>query len=82
DLTKYLKSSDGFIFDVLIRLQAPITIYGAIIYTNTDGGGNLFLGIDFAGNTYRRLDIKRLYAYIKPREEEYKRKLLKSMKVK
>ncbi len=80
NLKKYLIKARGFIFDIVFRLQAPITIYGEIKYTNYDSRGNLYIGVDFAGNSSRKDEMKRYYAMIKPREIEYKSRLMKEMK--
>jgi hypothetical protein len=80
NLKKYLIKARGFIFDIVFRLQAPITIYGEIKYTNYDSRGNLYIGVDFAGNSSRKDEMKRYYAMIKPREIEYKNRLMKEMK--
>ncbi len=80
NLKKYLIKSRGFIFDVLFKLQAPITIYGEIKYTSYDDRGTLYIGVDFAGNSSRKDEMKRYYAMIKPREIEYKNRLMKEMK--
>ncbi len=80
ELKKYLSASKGFIFDIVFRLQAPITIYGEIRFTSYDVGGDLYIGVDFAGNSSRKNEMKRYYAFIKPMEIEYKNKLVKEMK--
>ncbi len=80
NLKKYLSISNGFIFDIVFKLQAPITIYGDIKFYNTDENGNLYIGVDFAGNSSRKDEMKRYYSFIKPLEVDYKNKLLKEMK--
>ena len=59
DLIKYIQKSRGFIFDIVFKLQAPMTIYGDIRTTSTDLDGNLFLGVDFGGNSSRKDEMKR-----------------------
>ncbi len=80
DLKKYIQKSRGFIFDIVFKLQAPMTIYGDIKTTSTDFEGNLFIGVDFEGNSSRKDEMKRFYDVLKPMEVEYKSKLIKSMK--
>lgn len=80
DLIKYIQKSRGFIFDIVFKLQAPMTIYGDIRTTSTDSDGNLFLGVDFGGNSSRKDEMKRFYDVLKPMEAEYKSRLIKSMK--
>jgi len=82
DLKKYIQKSRGFIFDIVFKLQAPMTIYGQIKTTSTDTEGNLFLGVDFEGNSSRKDEMKRFYDVLKPMEADYKSKLIKSMKAK
>lgn len=69
----------GFVFDLVFKLQAPITIYGETKFTGKDTEGNLILGISFAGNSSRKDEMKRLNELIKPMELEYKKRLLKQM---
>ncbi len=80
DLKKYIQKSRGFIFDIVFKLQAPMTIYGDIKTTSTDPEGNLYLGVDFEGNSSRKDEMKRFYDVLKPMEAEYKSKLIKSIK--
>ena len=81
NLKKYIKHSKGFIFDIVFKLQAPITMYGEIKYTFADDTNNLYVGVDFAGNSSRKDELKRFYSVIKPMEIEYKNKLIKEMKL-
>ena len=80
DLKKYIQKSKGFIFDIVFKLQAPLTIYGEIKSTFNDKEGNLFIGVDFEGNSSRKDEMKRFYAVLKPMETDYKARLLKAMK--
>jgi len=80
DLKKYIQKSKGFIFDIVFKLQAPMTIYGDIKTTSTDHEGNLYLGVDFGGNSSRKDEMKRFYDVLRPMEADYKSKLIKSMK--
>lgn len=81
-LKKSLVKARGFIFDIVFKLQAPITIYGEIKFTSTDKDGNMYVGVDFAGNSSRKNEMKRYLDMIRPMELEYKRKLMKEMKQK
>lgn len=80
NLQKYIARAKGFIFDVVFKLQAPITIYGEVKVSYTDEEGNLYVGVDFEGNSSRKDEMKRYYSILKPMEMEYKSRLLKSMK--
>lgn len=80
DLMKYIQKSRGFIFDIVFKLQAPMTIYGEIRTTSIDEDGKLIIGVDFGGNSSRKDEMKRFYDVLKPMEAEYKSKLIKSMK--
>jgi len=80
ELKKYIPKSKGFIFDIVFKLQAPLTIYGEIKTIIMDQEGDIFLGVDFAGNSSRKDEIKRFYDVLKPMETEYKSKLIKSIK--
>ncbi|MBN2160573.1 MAG: DUF1577 domain-containing protein [Spirochaetes bacterium] len=82
NLQKYIHRSKGFIFDLVFKLQAPITIYGEVKVSYTDDEGNLLVGVDFEGNSSRKDEMKRYYSILKPMETDYKAKLLKSMKSK
>lgn len=82
DLRTYILKSKGFIFDLVFKLQAPITIYGEVKVTYSDESGNLFVGVDFEGNSSRKNEMKRFYSILKPMEVEYKSKLLKTIKKK
>ncbi len=82
NLKKSLVKARGFIFDIVFKLQAPITIYGEIKYTIQDGKGGMFLGVDFAGNSSRKDEMKRYYSMVRPMEMEYKKRLMKDIKSK
>lgn len=79
NLKKYLLHSKGFIFDILFKLQAPITIYGEIKSTYYDNKGNMYVGIDFAGNSSREDEMKRFKSLLDPMIKEYKAEILKTM---
>jgi len=80
NLQKYILRSKGFIFDLVFKLQAPITIFGEVKVSYTDDEENLFVGVDFEGNSSRKDEMKRYYSILKPMETEYKARLLKSMR--
>ena len=82
NLKKSFTKAKGFIFDIVFKLQAPITIYGDIKYTIQDGEGNMYLGVDFAGNSSRKDEMKRYYSMVRPMEMDYKKRLMKEMKKK
>ncbi len=80
DLKKYIMKSKGFIFDIVFKLQAPITIYGDIRAIYADNEKNIFVGVDFEGNSSRKDEMKRFYSILKPMEADYKAKLVKQLK--
>jgi hypothetical protein len=80
NLKKYINKVKGFVFDIVFKLQAPITIYGDIKSTYTDNDGEVFVGVDFAGNSSRDDEMKRFYAMIDPMIKDYKSKLLREIK--
>ncbi len=80
DLKKYIQKSKGFIFDIVFKLQAPLTIYAQIKTTFEDSEENLIMGVDFEGNSSRKDEMKRFYSVLKPMEIEYKSRLIKSMR--
>jgi hypothetical protein len=81
ELKKSILKSKGFIFDIVFKLQAPITIYGDIKATQKVES-YLHVGVDFEGNSSRKDEMKRFYSIIKPMESDYKAKLIKSLKSK
>jgi len=82
NLKKYILKSKGFIFDIVFKLQAPITIYGDIRYTYLDNDDNVIVGVDFAGNSSRKDEMKRFYSIIQPMENEYRNRLIREMRQK
>jgi hypothetical protein len=80
NLKKYIYKVKGFVFDIVFKLQAPITIYADIKSTYTDIDGEVFVGVDFAGNSSRDDEMKRFYDMIDPMIKDYKSKLLREMK--
>lgn len=80
ELKRYLIKSRGFVFDIVFKLQAPITIYGEIRFTGQDEDNNLLLGICFVGNSSRKDQMKHLYEILEPMEIEYKKRLIMQMR--
>jgi hypothetical protein len=80
ELKKYIPKANGFVFDIVFKLQAPITIYAEIKTTTVDPEGDIFLGIDFEGNSSRQDELKRFYEILKPMIAEYKANIIKSIK--
>ena len=80
NLQKYIVKARGFVFDILFKLQAPITIFGDIRSTYTDEFGDMYVGVDFAGNSSREDEMKRFYSMIDPMIKDYKGKLLREIK--
>lgn len=81
-LKKCLVHSKGFIFDIVFKLQAPITIYGEIKSTFFDDDDNMFIGVDFEGNSSREDEMKRYNSILDPMIKDYKSKLVKELKQK
>ena len=80
NLKKYLIHSRGFVFDIVFKIQAPITIYGEIKCTYYDDEGNMYVGVDFEGNSSRVDEMKRFYSIVNPMVEKYKNSLIKERK--
>ena len=80
DLKMSMLKARGFVFDIVFRLQAPITVYGDIKFTAYDADKRLIVGISFAGNSSRKNEMKRFYEIMQPMELEYKKRLLLQMK--
>ena len=80
NLQKYILKSKGFVFDLVFKLQAPITIFGEVKVSYLDDEDNLYVGVDFEGNSSRKDEIKRFNSILKPMETDYRAKLIKSMK--
>ncbi len=79
-LKKYLRATKGFVFNIVFKLQAPVTIYGEIKNLFADDRENLFAGIMFAGHSSRKDEMKRYYAFLDPIIKKYKEDLLKERK--
>jgi hypothetical protein len=82
ELKKYLAKARGFIFDIVFKLQQPITMYGEVRFTGVNDNNDLMLGLSFAGNTSRKNQMQHLYAILKPMEISYKKRLIEQIKKK
>ncbi|MFW5807572.1 MAG: DUF1577 domain-containing protein [Spirochaetota bacterium] len=82
ELKKYLARARGFVFDIVFKLQQPITIYGEIRFTGLNDNNELMLGLSFAGNSSRKNQMQHLYAVLKPMEISYKKRLIEQIKKK
>lgn len=61
DLKEYVLHQKGFGFDIVFKMQAPITVFSEIIYTYTDLSNNLIVGLEIGGySTRRKHEGKRL----------------------
>jgi hypothetical protein len=79
-LKEYVQKSKGFVYDLVFKLQAPITLYGDVKVTYKDENGDVYVGVDFEGNSSRKNEMKRFYAILKPMEADYKSRLIKNIK--
>ncbi|MCL1910825.1 MAG: DUF1577 domain-containing protein [Leptospirales bacterium] len=79
ELKNLLSKIPRFVFDILFKLQAPITIDG-IIEDAYKAGDDMFIGVAFSGNSSRKDEIKRLYEILHPMESAYRANLIKSLK--
>ncbi|NLV66125.1 MAG: DUF1577 domain-containing protein [Spirochaetes bacterium] len=79
ELKKLIPKAQGFIFDIVFKLEVPVTVYAEIRSTCTDDNGNMIIGLDFQGNSSRKNEMKRFYSYLEPMERDYKAKLKKSI---
>jgi hypothetical protein len=59
ELKEYLKRQGGCTFDVLFRMQGPITLFGKFRSSIVDHDGNLLLGIQISGTSSRENEMKR-----------------------
>lgn len=66
DLKEYVAHQKGFGFDIVFKMQAPITVFSEIIYTYNDPSNNLIVGVEIGGySTRRKHEGKRLVDLIK-----------------
>ncbi len=80
ELKKYIEKSGGFIFDIVFKLQAPITVYGEVKNAFKNSEDELIVGVYFGGNSSRKGEMERFYDVLKPMELEYKENLIRSIK--
>lgn len=80
NLKKYLVKTRGFVFNIVFKLQAPITVYAEIKNIYRDGDNDLFVGVLFAGHSSRKGEMKRYYSYLEPMIKSYKERLLQQRK--
>ncbi len=80
NLKKYLPTTRGFLFNIVFKLQAPITIYCEIKNIFRDEEGNVFVGVAFAGHSSRKDEIKRYNSFLDPMIKSYKDQLLQDRK--
>lgn len=59
ELKENLPKQKGFTFDLLFKMQAPITLYGLIRMAEEGPSGNLILGIQISGNSDREGEMRR-----------------------
>ena len=55
----YLVHQNGFSFDIIFRIQQPITVFAEIVYTAEIKDGPLIVGTEIYGGSSRRNDMKR-----------------------
>ena len=80
NLKKYLQTTKGFLFNIVFKLQAPVTIYSEIKNMFSDDEGNIFVGIAFTGHSSRKDEMKRYNAFLDPLIKNYKDQLLQQRK--
>ena len=56
---KHLMNQHGFSFDVIFKIQQPITIFAEIVYTAEIPDGPLIVGVEIYGRSSRKNDMKR-----------------------
>lgn len=82
ELKEYLQRQNGFTFDLVFKMQAPITLYGVIrgAYA-TRGTGELTLSIQISGSSSRDGEMKRFLDNIQRYEARYIEQLEKRKKL-
>ena len=80
NLKKYLQTTRDFLFNIVFKLQAPVTIYCEIKNMFRDDEGNIFVGVAFAGHSSRKDEIKRYNSFLDPMIKNYKDQLLQQRK--
>lgn len=59
ELKEYLTRQGGFSFDLVFKMQAPVTLYGLIRSINLDPSDEMVLGVQISGNSSREGEMKR-----------------------
>ena len=78
-LKNLIPKANGFVFDIVFKFQAPITMYGEIRYTYMDKD-SLVVGCHFAGSSSRKDELERFDAILRPMETAYKANLIKKVR--
>ncbi|HPS57512.1 MAG TPA: DUF1577 domain-containing protein [Spirochaetota bacterium] len=79
ELKKLLARTPAFTFDLVFKLEAPITMYAETCSSFKDENDRLVIGVDFQGTSSRKNEMRRFNSYIDPMEQNYKAQLRKSM---
>ena len=74
ELRTYLARQNGFTFDLVFRMQAPITLFGQIRSQKRMASGELLLGVQIAGNSDES-SYKRFLGNVDKLEQETKARL-------
>lgn len=61
ELKKFLIHQKGFSFDVVFKLQQPITVFTEIVYTGEDIENNLLIGVRIKGWSSRKGEMDRYF---------------------
>lgn len=80
DLKEYLIKQRGFSFDLVFRMQAPITLFSAIRSAARTLDGNLLLGLQIVGNSSRPNEMKRYLDNIAMFEQKVKERIVEKRK--
>ncbi|MBL8035199.1 MAG: DUF1577 domain-containing protein [Leptospiraceae bacterium] len=64
ELKKFLVHQKGFSFDVIFKLQQPITVFTEIVYTATTTENDLAIGVSIRGFSSRKGESDRYHQYI------------------
>lgn len=64
DLKEALQHQAGFTFDVIFKMQQPLTFFGKIRSTYTNPSNNLVVGVQIQGSSSRKGESERYTEYI------------------
>jgi hypothetical protein len=64
ELKKFLVHQKGFSFDVVFKLQQPITVFSEIVWTATTPQNDLAIGVSIRGFSSRKGETDRYHQYI------------------